>query len=307
MRKISFELVPVPPFRLDLTAWVLRRRPDNIVDRWDGRNYRRVIVIGDRPTEVIATQTGSQETPRLCVTVIGKRLPSNAGSIVTAALTRLLGLDIDLKEFYRLASRDKTLRPLMRRFKGFKPPRFLMPFEALVNGITCQQLSLSFGIQVLNRLATNFGQAIETPQGYAYAFPRPMDLIDVKPEALRKLSYSCQKARALLDLSTNILQGGVDLDRVEKMTDGDALKCLDDLRGVGRWTAEYALLRGFGRLHVFPADDVGVRHSLERWLKLGKPLDYESTIQLLARWKPHAGLIYFHLLLYGLAKGGYMA
>ncbi len=35
-RGLSFQLRPLPPFRLDLTAWVLRRRPENAVDRWDG-------------------------------------------------------------------------------------------------------------------------------------------------------------------------------------------------------------------------------------------------------------------------------
>jgi hypothetical protein len=42
---LKFELRPVPPFRLDLTVWALRRRPRNLVDRWDGTTYRRVIII----------------------------------------------------------------------------------------------------------------------------------------------------------------------------------------------------------------------------------------------------------------------
>src|SRR5512142_1234972 len=44
MQSLSFHLRPLPPFRLDLTAWALRRRARNIVDRWDGV-YRRVLVI----------------------------------------------------------------------------------------------------------------------------------------------------------------------------------------------------------------------------------------------------------------------
>ena len=40
-----FMLEPVPPFRLDLTAWALRRRPANIVDRWDGGAYRRAVKV----------------------------------------------------------------------------------------------------------------------------------------------------------------------------------------------------------------------------------------------------------------------
>ena len=63
-----FTLRPVPPFRLDLTAWALRRRSRNLIDRWDGRTYRRVIVLGGRPTELAVRQAGSSAAPTLSVT-----------------------------------------------------------------------------------------------------------------------------------------------------------------------------------------------------------------------------------------------
>jgi DNA-3-methyladenine glycosylase II len=66
---------------------------------------------------------------------------------------------------------------------------------------------------------------------------------------------------------------------------------------VGRWTAEYVLLRGLGRLHVFPGDDVGGRNNLQRWLRRSKPFSYAALHRTLARWQPYAGLVYFHLLL----------
>jgi DNA-3-methyladenine glycosylase II len=75
------------------------------------------------------------------------------------------------------------------------------------------------------------------------------------------------------------------------------------LRGVGRWTAEYALLRGLGRLHVFPGDDVGARNNLQRWLGFLEPLDYEGVRRTLARWAPFQGLVYLHLLLNSLQLG----
>jgi DNA-3-methyladenine glycosylase II len=76
---------------------------------------------------------------------------------------------------------------------------------------------------------------------------------------------------------------------------------------VGRWTAEYALLRGLGRIHIFPGDDVGVRTRLQDWMKVARPLDYEGVQRLLNRWKPYGGLIYFHLLLKGLREAGHLA
>src|SRR6185503_15386679 len=51
-----FSIDPVPPFRLDLTAWALRRRPANIVDRWDGDAYRRTVPIDHTVAEVEVRQ-----------------------------------------------------------------------------------------------------------------------------------------------------------------------------------------------------------------------------------------------------------
>ena len=89
-------------------------------------------------------------------------------------------------------------------------------------------------------------------------------------------------------------------------TDDDALDHLSRLRGVGRWTAEYVLLRGLGRMHIFPGDDFGARNNLLRWLGLTGPLDYEGVRRTLNPWIAYGGLIYFHLLLDRLAEAGYV-
>ena len=92
----------------------------------------------------------------------------------------------------------------------------------------------------------------------------------------------------------------LDLDALGDLDDAGAVERLQALRGVGRWTAEYALLRGLGRLHVFPGDDIGARNNLQRWLGILEPLDYEGVRRALARWAPFQGLVYLHLLLRGL-------
>ena len=76
---------------------------------------------------------------------------------VTETLNRVLGLQADLKGFYRYAAKDARLSVLARRFRGVKPPQFPSLLEALVNGIACQQFSLASGIQMLNRLSEKFG------------------------------------------------------------------------------------------------------------------------------------------------------
>jgi DNA-3-methyladenine glycosylase II len=301
----TFSVAALPPFRLDLTVWALRRRPDNTIDRWDGRTYRRALALETGTIELAAVQAGSAALPRLTVTVEGTELDKRTEEVARAALARLLGLELDLSPFYRLAAADPFLHTLAARFRGLKPPRFPTLFECLVNAIACQQLTLTVGIRLLNRLTEAHGTA--PGAGTTRAFPVPTRLADLSPKALRPLGFSGAKSRSVVELAAEISSGMFDAAAIETLDDGAALTALLRLRGVGRWTAEYALLRGLGRLHVFPGDDVGARNNLARSLNRREPFDYAGVQAAVRKWQPFAGLVYFHLLLANLAEHGTLA
>ncbi len=302
---IVFQLQPVPPFRLDLTVGALRRRPHNLMDRWDGQTYRRVLPVQDRPVEVAVTQIGPPEEPLLRVEAANCLPHLACAAILATLLVKMLGLNIDLTPFYLLAAADDRFRGLVERFRGLKPPRFPSVFEALINAIACQQLSLTVGIHILNRLAAAFGPALPGA-GDRHAFPRPADLAGAEPEALRALGFSYNKAKAAIALAQSLVHGQGDLEDLQDKEDPAVLDRLLSFKGVGRWSAEYALLRGLGRLYVFPGDDVGARKNLQTWLRLDAPLDYEGVRRHLAPWHPYAGFLYFHFLLNQLAAEGHI-
>lgn len=294
-------LQPVPPFRLDLTAWTLRRHPNNGVDQWDGATYSRVLTIGSKPVAVAVRQTGN----RLDVLARTARARPGLEREITVALDRLLGLSIDLRPFYEMARRDPKLQALVDPYRGFKPPRFATVFEGLLNGISCQQLSLAAGLTSLTRLTRRFG--LRAAGSDRAACPRPEDLAAQRPASLRALGYSGAKARAMLHAARGIVRGVLNLEELASVDEPSAVNRLLQLPGVGRWTAEYVLLRGLGHLNLFPADDVGARNGLRRWLGMKHPLDYDGVHRCLARWQPWGGVIYFHMLLRGLDRKGLLA
>jgi DNA-3-methyladenine glycosylase II len=301
---ISFTIKPVAPFRLDYTVWALRRRPVNTIDRWDGNAWRRVHELAEGVCEVQVTQAGPPENPILRVFASGKELTGHAKTPIKNLLTRMLGLDRDLSGFYHLTRNNRTMASLAERFRGVRLPRFPTLFEALVNGIACQQLSLTVGIILLNRLAENYGVRLSTPDGTAFGFPRPEKLAGADIAGLKRLGFSLQKAQALIELSNRVSKKAVDLSGLEAMSNEEAVEKLLELRGVGRWTADYALLRGMGRFMIFPAGDVGARNKLQAVLHIRKPLDDERIRRRLRKWDSYAGLIYVHLLLSGLDEEG---
>jgi DNA-3-methyladenine glycosylase II len=96
----------------------------------------------------------------------------------------------------------------------------------------------------------------------------------------------------------------LDETQLEQADTAEATRRLTQIKGVGRWSAEYALLRGLGRIDIYPGDDVGARNKLRRFLGLDHDPDYAEIAELLRPWQPCAGMLYFHLLLRGLADNG---
>lgn len=307
MSERSFSIEPIPPFRLDLTAWALRRRPENAIDRWDGSIYRRVLMVDGQAMEVAVRQSGGPDAPLLEVDVTAQRLTVRQEQSTRALLERMLGVHKDLKPFYKLASHDRRLQPLVEEFRGLKPPQFPTVFEAVANGIACQQLSLLVGILLLSRLAHKVGAVSEGSNDAEHAFPDPTEFSGVKVESLKPLGFSANKAQVLIDISSAIRDQRLNLESLVELDNQVAIERLVELKGVGRWTAEYVLLRGLGRLDIFPGDDVGARKKLAHFLGKKKSLDYDGVRRAVAGWQPYAGLVYFHLLLARIEKAGWLS
>jgi DNA-3-methyladenine glycosylase II len=209
-----------------------------------------------------------------------------------------------LTDWYRTASGDARLGPLAGTFLGMKPPRFATVFEAIVNAFACQQLSLEAGLELLNRLAALCGPRVGTRSDARFAFPTALDVARLAPEKYQAIGFSRQKARALVSLAREVTREELDLETLAHEEDAVVRRRLLELRGVGRWSAEYVLLRGLGRLDVFPGDDVGAQKGLARWLGRSRHLDYAGVSRAVKQWAPFAGLVYLHLLLNGLARRG---
>ena len=299
MASLDFDIAPRPPYRLDLTAWALKRREQNTWDRWDSAagTYSRLFVHDGMPIDVTVSQTGGVDAPSLHVTAHWDDGPHGAGrdsirGAIEGSVCRLLGTDIDLSAFDRMAMGDATLLSLVGKLRGMKPPRYPTLFEALTNAITCQQITLTAGLRILSRLADACG----VHRGDAVSFPLPENVAHLSAQDLIDLGYSRQKARAMTELSAMAAQGDLDNVITDDLSDEDAVERLRQLYGVGRWSAEYALLRGCGRLNIFPGDDVGVRKHLEQWLDFQSHLDYHGVQSALEMWKPFSGMIYLQLV-----------
>jgi len=293
------------PFRLDYVAWALRRRAHNEVDRFEDGCWRRVLWLAGEPTDITVRQDAVAGAQSLIAELRGPA--GSAGRADAAAvrpvLERMLGLRADLAGFYRVAAGDPRLNALALRFCGMRPPCFPTVFEAAVNAVACQQLSLDVGVHLLNRLARRCGPAVPGPVT-RYGFPAPDQLADADPAELRALGFSMAKARTITAIAGQVAAGDLNLEALRDADDDQVMSILLGLPGIGRWSAEYVMLRGLARYHVLPGDDVGARNNLRRRFGLPADAGYDAVARLSRRWWPYGGLVYFHLLLDALAARG---
>ena len=285
---MQYDIPVVAPYRLDLTVSTLRRLPTNLVDQLtpDGHYVR---AFGDQRSSVIARV--SQSSPD----VLTVSLDGDAGehSRALALVRRTLGVDRDLSSFYQAADRIQWLGPLALRMRGVKPPCYPTLWEACVNAIVFQQVSLSSASSVVHRMIVALCQPIEYDGTMLYAFPSAQSFLAADDASMRTLGLSAAKLATLRRAGEAIATGALDQSMLEERESPDAVELLRGIKGIGPWTAAVILLRGFGRLDVFPMNDSGVARNLA--LIAGpEPLDIDGVFRVLGSDK---GMLYYHLLL----------
>jgi DNA-3-methyladenine glycosylase II len=153
------------------------------------------------------------------------------------------------------------------------------PFEALVRAIAGQQISTVAAAAIYRRLVALAGDPL-TPQG----------LLAHSPEELRAVGLSGRKVRYVRDLAERSLDGRLQLDRLEALSDDEVRAQLVAVSGIGRWSADLFLLFELHRPDVFPAGDLGLRKGLQSLDGLDHTPSEKEAEALSERWRPYRSL-----------------
>jgi len=286
-----FTLTPTPPYSLGLTAIRFARFKDEIVDRVQPKHYQRLLSVDGQLALATVTDVGSTIKPRLQVELQGPRKTDLELPEFAAQLRHILCADLDLKPFYRVSRTDELLGPITRRFRGLKLPASPTVFESLIMAVLSQQLNLTFAYSIKRELVETFGERLQVNGDIYYAFPRPERFAEEKPERLLRFRLSNAKAATLVRLGEAFASGALREEELAALPDEEVVERLIQLKGIGRWSAEIALLRGLARPDAFPAGDLGVVKYVAQGL-LGKAEKAtEADMRGFAeRWRPYRGL-----------------
>jgi DNA-3-methyladenine glycosylase II len=284
------EIDVVAPYRLDLTVSALRRLATNTVDvltlegeylrALDG--FRRPVlvrVVQPHPTTLTVTLEGCEST--------NERIRANA------IVRRILGVDRELSDFYSAAREVPWLWPLAVRMCGLKPPRYPTLWEACVNAIVFQQVSLSAASSIASRMIMALGSPVKCGRIVVYAFPTAERFPLADDNILRAAGLSANKLATLHRVADALASGSLDEAMLEERPSPDAAEILCGIKGIGPWTATVILLRGLGRLDVFPMRDSSVARNLQ-FVAGAAAVDIDRVLTELGTQR---GMLYYHLLL----------
>jgi DNA-3-methyladenine glycosylase II len=286
-----FTLTPTPPYSLDLTAVRFARFKDEIVDRVQAKQYQRLLSADGQLALATVTDAGATTRTQLQVELQGPRTTDLDRPEFVEQLKHILCTDLDLKPFYRLSRADELLAPIIPRFRGLKLPASPTVFESLVMAVLSQQVNLTFAYSIKRELVETFGDQWERDGETYYAFPRPERLAEETVESLRRFRLSQAKAATLVRLGEAFASGALTEEELQTLPDEEVVERLIEIKGIGRWSAEIALLRGLARVDAFPGGDLGVVKYVAQGL-LGKAEKAtEADMRAFAeRWRPYRGL-----------------
>ena len=286
-----FTLTPRSPYSLALTAIRFARFKDENVDRVETGRYQRLLCVDGQLALATVTAEGTTAKPLLRVELQGSRKTDLDRPEFAAQLRHILGMDLDLKPFYRLARKDELLASMVTRFHGLKFAVSPTLFEALVMAVLSQQVNLTFAYSIKKELVETFGDKLSVNGETYHAFPEPEQFAGETEESLQRFRLSRAKAGTLIRLGQAFASGVLTQEELTALPDEDVVERLMQIKGIGRWSAEVALMRGLARPDAFPAGDLGVVKYVAQGL-LGKTeRATEADMRAFAeRWRPYRGL-----------------
>lgn len=203
-----------------------------------------------------------------------------------ALARRIWSLDDDLTACYARLGPDPVLGPIITRYHGYRPVRTPSLYEAILVAVVGQLISVRAAHAIRQRLMVGLGDRIVVDGQEYLTFPTPAQLTAAKTESLLGFGLTRQKARCLQEVASQAAAEELANERFADLSNEEAIARLTAIPGVGRWTADVALLFGLGRSEIFLAGDVALATAVQQAFGLSER-PTERALRLLAeRWAP---------------------
>ncbi|MBX9865880.1 MAG: hypothetical protein K2Y14_03125 [Burkholderiales bacterium] len=179
---------------------------------------------------------------------------------------------------------------------GLNIPGYPDLFEAIIQVIMGQQISVVVANKVRARFTVHLGDCVSYENINYYSFPQPLQVIKQSVENLRALGLSNNKCKSILAVANAFIENEDVLNFNLKSDPEHVRKVLTSLYGVGNWTVDWLLMRHFRRFEFIPEGDIAVQKAFTWWLNKSKLMSATSVKQFEKEFYPFGGSVAFRVL-----------
>jgi DNA-3-methyladenine glycosylase II len=251
-------------FSHELNFQFLRRSPKEVLHRVEEDVVTKLLRFGDEKI-LVRIKPGKE---KLILHFLNGTPSPQTKKMVTNYVTEWFDLETDLRPFYTMASGDKLLQSLVDKFYGYRIIGQPDLFESIIWAVLGQQINVQFAYTLKQRFVEQFGEQLVWENTPYFLFPKPEVVSGLSDDLLLPLQFSRQKSRYTIIIAEAFAAGVVSKEKLKGMPLIEAKEELMKIKGIGNWTANYALMKTFRYPDAFPLEDAGVHNAIRNLKKM---------------------------------------
>jgi DNA-3-methyladenine glycosylase II len=275
-------ILPVPnEFNFESNFQFLQRSPKEILHRIEEGRVVKLLRV-DKELILFSVREGKQT---LIIDFLLNDPSPAGGEIVKKFVREWFDLETDLKPFYTLAKGDDLLKEIVKRHHGYRIIGQPDLFESLIWAVLGQQINLAFAYTLKQRFVEQHGERLEFEGKHYHLFPLAEKVCQLNPDHLLQLQFSRQKANYTVGISLAFAEGRISKAKLAGMSLLEAKEELMKIKGIGNWTANYALMKTFRHPDAFPLEDAGVHNAIKNQLGLKSKPSLDRVRKIFKKYK----------------------
>ncbi|WP_166245132.1 DNA-3-methyladenine glycosylase family protein [Paenibacillus turpanensis] len=283
-------------FNFEECLFYLSRNANEVLHEADREQaiIRKAVRDTDGSLVLLQLEKGKNGRPVLSFPIEEPEVPARQAALGTAV--EWLDLSTDLQPFYRMAAQDPILGQVVPSYQGLRIVGVPDLFEALCWAIMGQQVSLHVAYLVKKKFVETFGEAVCFQNKSYWVFPSAAAIAELSKEQLTEVKLTQRKAEYILGVAKLMAEGGLTKSALQQQPDLASMeKQLTAIRGIGSWTANYAIMRCLRHPDAFPLADVGLHNALKHVLRLDRKPALSEIEEWAARWSGWKAYATFYL------------
>ena len=227
-------------FSFEECLWYLDRNYDECLYSIKNNKIKKALKIGNSSVILDISGNGNDLTVR----IIADKVTSDIRTAIKDHVVDWFDMEKDVKPFYKLLKKQDRLAYMISDFAGLRLVGIPDLFEALSWCIIGQQINLSFAHKVKRQLVEKYGEKVEYDNTFYYLFPHYEIIANVSIEELKAMQFSTRKAEYLITVARAFVSKEISKEKLLALPDlASKQQVLTNLKGIGIWTANYALMK----------------------------------------------------------------